>query len=83
MTVDVVVHSSGNKSLGIVVDSVIDIVEVPLKLQRRVSRKGIVGAVVVGDRVTELLDVKGIVESFDPNFYDNESEPTRANELRA
>ncbi|HEX2870886.1 MAG TPA: chemotaxis protein CheW [Polyangiaceae bacterium] len=53
----VVVHTDGSGSVGLVVDSIDDIVEDTVKARRADGRPGTLGAAVVQGRVTELLDV--------------------------
>jgi len=64
----VVVYNSDGKSVGLVVGRINDIVKQSLAVQRSVSRPGILGSAVVQDRVTDLLDVEGIVRSVEGGF---------------
>jgi two-component system chemotaxis sensor kinase CheA len=65
----VVVYSEGNRSVGLVVDRILDIVETPSDLQRQGGRNGILGSTVIQQRVTDLLDVPGIIRSHEPEFF--------------
>jgi two-component system, chemotaxis family, sensor kinase CheA len=58
--VAVVVCSTRGRSVGLVVDAIVDIVE----------GVGLLGTAVVQDRITELLDVERAVREVDPRFYD-------------
>jgi two-component system chemotaxis sensor kinase CheA len=58
--VAVVVCSTRGRSVGLVVDAIVDIVE----------GAGVLGTAVVQDRITELLDVERAVREVDPGFYD-------------
>ncbi len=62
-TVHVVVYSPEGRSVGLVVEEILDIVESSMDVQRPSSRLGVMGSVVLEERVTELLDLPGIVES--------------------
>jgi len=44
-------------------------VEETLTVRREVAQNGLLGSAVIQDRVTDLLDIKGIVNSADPSFY--------------
>ena len=65
----VVVYSEAGRSVGLVVGKINDIVHEALTVQRNSSRDGILGSVVVQDKVTDLLDVVGIIRKADPAFY--------------
>jgi two-component system, chemotaxis family, sensor kinase CheA len=57
----VVVHSDGKRSIGLVVDNILDIVEETLTVQRRSSPGVVYGSAVIQQRVTDLLDMEAIV----------------------
>ena len=57
----VVVYADGNRSAGIVVDRIVDIVEEPLRIQLRASRDGSLGSAVIQQRVTEVIDPERIL----------------------
>ena len=46
-----------------------DIVQEAISVRREVRREGVSGSVVIQDRVTDLLDVPGIIRAADPEFY--------------
>jgi two-component system chemotaxis sensor kinase CheA len=58
---DVVVHSAAGRSVGLVVDQVLDIVHQEVVLARRSTRSGVVGSIVSKGRVTELLDLEALL----------------------
>lgn len=62
-TVQVIVHTRNEQSVGLVVDRIVDIVEQALVVQRTGIRPGILGSAVIEKRVTELLDVEGIIRA--------------------
>ena len=66
----VVVYSEQKRSVGLVVDRILDIVEETLSVQRRSSSHGLLGSAVIQQRVTDLLDVHGIIEAADPTFFE-------------
>ncbi|MCH8156257.1 MAG: chemotaxis protein CheA [Nitrospinae bacterium] len=68
-----VVYSKNNKSVGLVVDHILDIVEEDITVKRASARKGILGTVVVQKRVTDLIDVESIVLEADPSFNETET----------
>jgi chemotaxis signal transduction protein len=67
--IQVVVYSDQGRSVGLVVDRILDITQQKIKAQKRAGRDGTLGSMVVQGRVTELLDVKGIIQSADASFF--------------
>ncbi len=59
--VQVIVHTRGERSVGLLVDRILDIVEEGIVMQRAGARRGVMGSAVIEGRVTELLDVDGVV----------------------
>jgi two-component system chemotaxis sensor kinase CheA len=62
-TVQVVVYRDRGRSVGLVVDRIVDIVEDRVAITRDKRKRGILGSAVVQGRVTDILDVSGIMES--------------------
>lgn len=69
--INVVVYSENHRSVGLVVGDIEDIIEECLDIKRNSSESGIVGATVVRNRVTELVDIPQVIRSTDPCFYTN------------
>jgi len=67
----VVVYAEGGRSVGLVVDRIIDIVDENLVMQTSTQRPGVLGTSVVQKRVTELVDVPGVVRDLLPGFADS------------
>jgi chemotaxis protein histidine kinase CheA len=67
--IQVVVYTDQGRSVGLVVDRILDIAHEAVKMQKHSGRHGTLGTMVVQGRVTELLDVKGIITTADPNFF--------------
>ena len=66
-TLHVVVYSHGGRNAGLVVESIVDIVEeivpMPRESERDGRRQGLLGSAVIQGRVTDLLDVEAVVKS--------------------
>ena len=60
--VQVVVYTVNGRSLGLVVDQIIDIIEENLELSGESSREGVLGTTVLQGRVTEVFDVDGFLD---------------------
>lgn len=67
--VTVLVITEGKKSIGILVQKIVDVVEERYSVEHCTSRPGVLGTVVVQGRVTELLDVNGLIGRKAPWFY--------------
>lgn len=65
---EVVVYTENGRSVGIVVDRIVDIVETTLEITRPAARRGLLGSAVVQDHVTDLLDLPTIIRQSDPLF---------------
>ncbi|HWH00805.1 MAG TPA: chemotaxis protein CheW [Pilimelia sp.] len=68
-TVSVVVYTERDRSVALVVDRIVDIVETSSTARGTVDDDGLVGSAVIEQRVTELLDVRRAILAADPNFY--------------
>lgn len=77
-TVQVVVYSYRDHSVGLIVESILDIVEEVVEIQRPSSRQGVDRCAVVRGRITEFLDVDGIVERSQPPFSTPSKPSSRA-----
>lgn len=52
----VIVFSDRDRTMGVAVDEIRDIVETPLKLERPGARPGVLGVSVIADKATEVID---------------------------
>ena len=67
---EVVVFTERGRSVALVVAEVLDVVDTAPTSTSDVLDHGLLGSMVVDDRVTELLDVRAAVVAADPAFYD-------------
>ena len=67
--VQLVVYTRGERSVGFVVDRILDIATERAGTRSDVDDQALVGSVVVGDKVVELLDMASAVLAADPHFY--------------
>ena len=65
----VVVYSENGRSIGLVVDRILDIVETTLTIQQTGKRAGVLGSAVIQNRVTDLLDVHNLILASDQDFF--------------
>ena len=59
----VVVHAAGGRNVGLVVDRILDIVDESYALDRQTARRGVLGSAVIQRRVTDIVDVGGVIGS--------------------
>lgn len=71
-TMQVIVYSDQGRSVGVVVDKIIDIVEESVTIKKGSVGHGILGSTVVQEKVTDMLDVEGVIRQADPEFYENQ-----------
>lgn len=62
----VVVYSENGRRVGFVVRRIVDIVQDEIKLDSTTTREGILGSMVLQNRVTDVLDMSSIVRSAAP-----------------
>jgi two-component system, chemotaxis family, sensor kinase CheA len=72
-TMQTVVYTQNGKSVALVADKILDIVEESITVQRGSNQRGTLGTVVVQDLVTDLLDAEAIVRENDPTFFEDKT----------
>jgi two-component system chemotaxis sensor kinase CheA len=65
-TIQVIVYTRDESSVGLVVDRIMDVVEETLVMQRNIVRPGVLGSAVIEKKVTELLDVEAVIRTVLP-----------------
>jgi two-component system, chemotaxis family, sensor kinase CheA len=77
-SLNVVVYNWEGRNVGLLVDEILDILDHPFQVQPTASRDGVEGTIVVHDKVTEVLDIRRIIELGDPTFFRKRAaEPAR------
>lgn len=79
--VRVVVFSEGARSVGVMVDEILDIVEGDVRTRKSSEKPGILASIVLGGKVTDLLDLKQVLSDqaadwFGPSRADSASRAT-------
>jgi two-component system chemotaxis sensor kinase CheA len=72
--VQVVVFNDGDRSVGMVVDQILDVAEEAVTVRQKSSRKGLLGSAVVGKRVTDFLDLNEVIRASAGNWDKNADE---------
>ncbi|WP_067473385.1 chemotaxis protein CheW [Actinomadura hibisca] len=68
-TVPAVVYTERGRSVALIVQDIVDIVEDRIDTRSDLDDDGLTGSTVIQQRVTELLDVRRAIMAADPNFY--------------
>jgi two-component system chemotaxis sensor kinase CheA len=61
--IHVVVYTEGDRSCGLVVDEIFDIVSEAVQLATHTAQAGILGAAVIQGQVTDVLDIRAVIRS--------------------
>lgn len=67
--VQVIVFNDGDRSVGVVVDQILDVVEESVVVRQKSTRKGLLGSAVVGKRVTDLLDLNEVIRAAHQSWF--------------
>jgi two-component system chemotaxis sensor kinase CheA len=76
-TVQVVVYAGKGQRVGLVVGRILDIVEEAIVSRSPSNCPGVLFSAVVQGRVTEFLDIEGLISTVDPVFFEK-AEPVAA-----
>jgi two-component system chemotaxis sensor kinase CheA len=66
--VPVIVFNDGDRSIGVIVDEILDVAEEAVTVRQKAGRKGLLGSAVVGKRVTDFLDLNVVIEAAAENW---------------
>ncbi|MCW2751479.1 MAG: Chemotaxis protein histidine kinase, partial [Aeromicrobium sp.] len=66
----VVVYTENGRSVGLVVDAIIDIADDPASAVTDIDGPGVSGTGIVQQRITEILDARQAILAADPHFFD-------------
>jgi two-component system chemotaxis sensor kinase CheA len=67
-SIQVVVCSFGDRSVGLIVDQILDVVSGVFPVQYRNRRPGILGSVVIREHVTDLLDAQALLRQYEASL---------------
>ena len=75
--VPVIVFSERDKRIGVMVDTIIDIVEDTVAIKTDSARRGVLGSAVIGQKVTDLLDLQAVIAEADPQWFEKATAPSK------
>jgi chemotaxis protein histidine kinase CheA len=61
----VVVYGGSGRNVGLIVDSILDVVDESYTLDRQTARRGVIGSAVIQQRITDVVDVAGLIASYE------------------
>lgn len=72
--VQVIVFNDGDRSVGLVVDQIVDVAEDVVTIRKKSVRAGLLGSGVVGKRVTDFLDLNQVIHSAADTWFHGASD---------
>jgi two-component system chemotaxis sensor kinase CheA len=66
--VHVIVYASGDRNVGLIVSSILDVVTEAITIDRSAARSSVIGAAVVQGRVIEILDAEDVLRTQAPTL---------------
>jgi two-component system, chemotaxis family, sensor kinase CheA len=73
--VQVVVFNDGDRSVGMVVDEILDVTEEAVTVRQGSERKGLLGSAVVGKQVTDFLDLHEVIRAAGASWFQGTDGP--------
>ncbi len=61
--VQVIVFNDGDRSVGVMVDQIIDVAEEAVTVRQKTGRSGLIGSAVVGKRIADFLDLNYVIRT--------------------
>lgn len=71
--IQVVVYTEHDRSVGVAVDDIFDIVEEAIEIRTETLSRGTLGSAVIHGQVTDVLDIAGLLRSAVPGFFELEA----------
>jgi two-component system chemotaxis sensor kinase CheA len=71
--VQVIVFNDGDRSVGVAVDQILDVVEDAVVVRQKTNRKGLLGSGVVGKRVADFLDLNQVIRVAATDWFQDTS----------
>jgi two-component system, chemotaxis family, sensor kinase CheA len=67
--VQAIVFADGGRRVGLLVDQILDIVEDTILVKKASQRSGVLGSAVVGQKITDFLDLHWVIERVDEQWF--------------
>ncbi len=79
----ILVFAEGDRSVGVAVDEIIDIVETVYSVDLVSERPGILGSAIIAGKATDLIDISHYLSASDANWFHKETQVPFGTESRA
>jgi two-component system chemotaxis sensor kinase CheA len=74
----VIVFSDGDRRIGLLVEQIVDIVEDVVTAKQNANHTGLLGSAVVGQKVTDFLDLHAVIEGCGVEWFRGQSHPSES-----
>ena len=71
--IQVIVYSEGDRQVGFIVGQILDVIESSYSIDQSSDRQGVRGSAIIETGVTDLIDPREVIETFDPGLLSAES----------
>src|SRR5579871_916592 len=72
----VIVFNDGERSVGMLVDQILDVAEEAVTVRQKTNRPGLLGSGVVGKRVADFLDLNYVIHTYAAEWFDGGHKPS-------
>jgi two-component system chemotaxis sensor kinase CheA len=72
--VQVIVFKDGDRSIGLIVDHIVDVVEETAVVRQKSTRQGLLGSAVIGKHVADLLDLEFVLSAAAKDWVEQRSQ---------
>ncbi|MFZ0747552.1 MAG: chemotaxis protein CheW [Terracidiphilus sp.] len=79
--VQVIVFNDGDRSVGVVVEQILDVAEDVVTVRQKSARKGLLGSGVVGKRVTDFLDLNHVIHAATDVWFEGTGGPANGKRI--
>ena len=79
--VQVVVFADGDRHIGLLVDQILDIVEETVTAKKASSHRSLLGSAVVGQKITDFLDLHAVIQSREEGWFHSHSDAARGSNV--
>lgn len=77
----VIVFADEGRSMGLVVDEIVDIVEDSLNVELKAEKPGLLGAAIIGGKTTEVIDVNHYLDIGFPDWFSRRNDAAGNNDF--
>ncbi len=77
----VIVFNDGERSLGVVVDQIVDVAEDAVTVRQKTSRQGLLGSAVVGKQVADFLDLNQVIRAAAADWFQSTGGPANGKRI--